>query len=449
MFRPHPYFPHTQADVDAMLARCGVADIEALYADVPPELRLKHPYDIPEAMSEPELRDYFARLDAENRTLKCFAGGGVYHHAVPAAVESILARSEFLTAYTPYQPEVSQGTLQYIFEYQSMMCALTGLEVSNASLYDGATATAEAMLMCVAAARRKRRVLISATMSPAVAQVCGTYARWHGITLETIPEHDGATSLEQLREMLGAGDVAGVILPQPNYYGIVEDFTGVAEDVHAAKALLVLNCVASTLAVLRTPADWGADIAVGDAQSLGMPMNYGGPYLGYMCTTFALMRKMPGRIVGATTDRDGQRVFVLTLQAREQHIRREKATSNICSNQGIMALHTAAYLSLLGPEGLREINEAGCAGIHALVNALAPGGRLTPVYPDRPYLNEVLLRVADGLTARQIIEAAAAQGILAGIEVAPDMLLVACTEMQNRADIDRYVELINDLPLHE
>ena len=449
MFRPHPYFPHTQADVDAMLARCGVADVEALYADVPPELRLKHPYDIPEAMSEPELRDYFARLDAENRTLKCFAGGGVYHHAVPAAVESILARSEFLTAYTPYQPEVSQGTLQYIFEYQSMMCALTGLEVSNASLYDGATATAEAMLMCVAAARRKRRVLISATMSPAVAQVCGTYARWHGITLETIPEHDGATSLEQLREMLGAGDVAGVILPQPNYYGIVEDFTGVAEDVHAAKALLVLNCVASTLAVLRTPADWGADIAVGDAQSLGMPMNYGGPYLGYMCTTRALMRKMPGRIVGATTDRDGQRVFVLTLQAREQHIRREKATSNICSNQGIMALHTAAYLSLLGPEGLREINEAGCAGIHALVDALAPGGRLTPLYPDHPYLNEVLLRVADGLTARQIIEAAAAQGILAGIEVAPDMLLVACTEMQNRADIDRYVELINDLPLHE
>lgn len=449
MLRPHPYFPHTQADVDAMLARCGVTDTDALYADVPPELRLKQPYDIPEAMSEPELREYFAQLDAENRTLKCFAGGGVYHHAVPAAVESILSRSEFLTAYTPYQPEVSQGTLQYIFEYQSMMCELTGLEVSNASLYDGATATAEAMLVCVAAARRRRRVLISATMLPAVAEVCGTYARWHGIALETIPERDGVTCLESLHEMLGAGDVAGVILPQPNRYGIVEDLSGVADEVHAAKALMVMNCVASTLAVLRTPAAWGADIAVGDAQSLGMPMNYGGPYLGYMCTTRALMRKMPGRIVGATTDRNGQRVFVLTLQAREQHIRREKATSNICSNQGIMALHTAAYLSLLGPEGLREVNEAGCAGIHALVEALAPGGRLTPAYPDKPYLNEVLLHVADGLTAREIIEAAAEHGILAGIEVAPDLLLVACTEMQSRADIDRYVELINDLPLHE
>lgn len=449
MFRPHPYFPHTQADVDAMLARCGVDSIEALYADVPQTLRLRRPYDIPQAMSEPELRDFFARLDAENRTLKCFAGGGVYHHAVPAAIESVMARSEFLTAYTPYQPEVSQGTLQYIFEYQSMMCALTGLDVSNASLYDGATATAEAMLMCVAAARRRRRVLISATLSPVVAQVCATYARWNGITLETIPERDGITCLESLRSMLGAGDVAGVILPQPNYYGIVEDLTGVADEVHAAKALLVMNCVASTLAVLRSPAAWGADIAVGDAQSLGMPMNYGGPYLGYMCATRALMRKMPGRIVGATTDRDGQRVFVLTLQAREQHIRREKATSNICSNQGIMALHTAAYLSLLGPEGLREVNEAGCAGIRALVSALADGGRLTPAYPDKPYLNEVLLHVADGLTARQIIDAAVDHGILAGIEVAPDKLLVACTEMQSRADIDRYVELINAIPLHE
>ena len=449
MFVPHHYFPHSQADIDAMLERCGVSDIGELYADVPEQLRLKRPYDLPDALSEPELRELFATLDSENRVLKCFAGAGVYHHFTPAAVSSILSRSEFLTAYTPYQPEVSQGTLQYIFEYQSMMCALTGFEVSNASLYDGATATAEAMLMCVAATRKKRRVLISATVNPAVAQVCATYARWHGIALDTIPEHDGATCRESLREMLGAGDVAGVITAQPNYFGIVEDFSGMADEIHAAKALMVMNCVASTLGVLRSPAEWGADIAVGDAQSLGMPMNYGGPYLGYMCTTRALMRKMPGRIVGATTDAAGRRVFVLTLQAREQHIRREKATSNICSNQGIMALHTAAYLSLMGADGLRRINEMGCAAAHKLVEKLSAGGRLTPAYPDRPYLNEVLLRVAPGLTARGIIDDAAAEGILAGVEVAPDLLLVACTEMQSDADLDNYVKLVNALPTHE
>ncbi|MDE6109881.1 MAG: aminomethyl-transferring glycine dehydrogenase subunit GcvPA, partial [Muribaculaceae bacterium] len=380
----HHYFPHTQADTDAMLERCGATTLDDLYSDVPPSLRMKAPYALPAAMTEPELRRFFRGLDRKNETLTCFAGAGVYHHFTPAAVDSILSRSEFLTAYTPYQPEVSQGTLQYIFEYQSMMCELTGLDVSNASLYDGATATAEAMLMCVAAARKKNRVLISATVNPAVAQVCGTYARWHGIALETIPEHDGVTDLEALDEMLGAGDVAGVILPQPNYYGVVEDFTGVADKLHAVKALMVMNCVASTLAVLRSPGSWGADIAVGDAQSLGMPMNYGGPYLGYMCTTRALMRKMPGRIVGATTDADGKRVFVLTLQAREQHIRRDKATSNICSNQGVMALHTAVYLSLMGPDGLRKVNEAGCATMHALAGKLCATGRVELAYPHRP-----------------------------------------------------------------
>ena len=432
-----------------MLERCGAGTLDALYADVPASLRMKQPYQLPAAMTEPELRRFFRNLDRRNEPLTCFAGAGVYHHFTPAAVESIVARSEFLTAYTPYQPEVSQGTLQYIFEYQSMMCELTGLDVSNASLYDGATATAEAMLMCVAAAKKKNRVLISATMNPAVAQVCGTYARWHGIALDTIPEHDGVTSLEALEEMLGAGDVAGVILPQPNYYGIVEDLSGISEKIHGVKALMVMNCVASTLAVLRTPAQWGADIAVGDAQSLGMPMNYGGPYLGYMCTTRTLMRKMPGRIVGATTDSRGQRVFVLTLQAREQHIRRDKATSNICSNQGIMALHTAAYLSLMGQEGLKEVNEAGCATMHALARRLCDTGRMELAYPDRPYLNEVLMRLKPGLSARGIIEAASAAGILAGVEVAPDLLLVACTEMQGTADVNAYVELIKNLPENE
>lgn len=449
MYTPNHYLPHTDEDIRVMLERCGAGHLDDLYADVPAELRLKNGYSLPNAMTEPELRAFFEQMDSANAGLKCFAGAGVYHHYTPAAVENILARSEFLTSYTPYQPEVSQGTLQYIFEYQSMMCSLTGLDVSNASLYDGCTATAEAMLMMVAAARKKRRVLISATVNPAVAQVCATYARWHGITLETVPEEDGVTCRSQLDRMLDSGDVAGVIIAQPNYYGIVEDYSGLADDVHGSKALLAMNCVASTLSVLKSPGEWGADIAVGDAQSLGIAMNYGGPYIGYMCTTRALMRKMPGRIVGATSDKDGKRVFVLTLQAREQHIRRDKATSNICSNQGIMALHTAAYLSLMGASGLRIVNECGCSNMHNLVDKLKAGGRLTLAWPDRPYLNEVLLKVADGLSASCIIKAAAEHGILAGVEVASDLLLVACTEMQTAEDIDRYVELVNNLPLNE
>lgn len=445
----HHYFPHTPDDIDAMLRRCGAGSLDDLYSDVPESLRMTAPYELPQSMTEPELRRFFRNLDQKNEPLTCFAGAGVYHHFTPAAVESIISRSEFLTAYTPYQPEVSQGTLQYIFEYQSMMCELTGLDISNASLYDGATATAEAMLMCVAAAKKKNRVLISATVNPAVARVCATYAHWHGITLATIPEHDGVTSLEALDEMLGAGDVAGVILPQPNYYGIIEDFSGISDKIHAVKALMVMNCIASTLAVLRTPAGWGADIAVGDAQSLGMAMNYGGPYLGYMCTTRALMRKMPGRIVGATTDAEGKRVFVLTLQAREQHIRRDKATSNICSNQGVMALHTAVYLSLMGKDGLREVNEAGCATMHLLAQKLCDTGRMELAYPDKPYLNEALMRLKTGLSARRIIDEAAAAGILAGVEVAPDLLLVACTEMQSAEEVDAYVELVKKLSTDE
>lgn len=443
--KQHPYLPHTQADVDAMLERCGAADIDALYADVPGELRMKAPYDLPSGMTETGLRRYFEALDMGNRRLMCFAGAGIYHHATPAAVDNLLSRSEFLTAYTPYQPEVSQGTLQYIFEYQSVMCSLTGLDVSNASLYDGTTATAEAMLMCVAAARRRRRVLISATVNPAVVEVCATYARWHGIVLDLVPECGGVTDLDTLRSMLAEGDVAGVILPQPNYYGIVEDFGDIAAEIHAAKALMVMNCVASTLAVLRTPASWGADVAVGDAQSLGMHMNYGGPYLGYMCTTRALMRKMPGRIVGATTDASGQRVFVLTLQAREQHIRRDKATSNICSNQGLMALHVAAYASLLGPQGLREVNEVSCKNAHELARDLVTTGAVSLAFPEKPFLNEFLLRVSDGLTAARIIEEGVCLGFLAGVEIAPQLLLVACTEMQEAVDRERYVTLLKYL----
>jgi glycine dehydrogenase subunit 1 len=438
----HPYFPTSPTDVEQMLARCGASKLDDLYADVPAELRLKAPYALPEAMSETELRRYFSELNQKNQRLACFAGAGFYDHYTPSVIPAVLSRSEFYTAYTPYQPEISQGTLQYIFEYQTIMCELTGMDVSNASMYDGATATAEAMLMAVAASRKKNRVLISSTLNPAVAQVVATYAKYHGVALTTLPAEGGITSRAALEKELEAGDVAGVIVASPNYFGIIEDYTGWADTCHQAKALLIMNCVASTLAVLRTPGEWGADIACGDAQSLGMPLNFGGPYLGYLCCKNELMRKLPGRIVGATTDEKGQRVFVLTLQAREQHIRREKATSNICSNQGLMALHTAVYVALMGPVGLREVNAAGAHCAHTLVENLTKTGLMSLKYPAQPYLNEALMQLAPGITADEVISTCAAHGILAGVKVADNLLLVAATETMADADMMHYIKVL-------
>lgn len=441
----HRYLPHTPEDIDKMLEACHAKALDDLYSDVPGQLRLKHPYELPDQMSEKEVRDFFASMRAKCTPLVCFGGAGFYDHYAPAVINAIISRSEFLTAYTPYQPEISQGTLQYIFEYQSMMTALTGMEVSNASMYDGATATAEAMMMCVAAARKKNRVLISATVNPVVADVCRTYARYHGIALEVIPEKDGVTSEAEFHEMMQAGDVAGVIVAAPNFYGIVENYEGWADYCHERKALFVMNCQASALAAIRTPGEWGADIAVGDAQSLGMPLNYGGPYLGYMCATKALIRKMPGRIVGATTDAAGQRVFVLTLQAREQHIRREKATSNICSNQGLMALYATVYMSLMGPEGMRRVNALSIDGAHYLAAGLEATGKMSLMYPGKPFANEFLMKLSPGTTADAVIGAALEHGIFAGVKLADDLLLIAVTEMQTREDMDKYVSIVKSL----
>lgn len=439
---PHRYLPHTPADIESMLERCGAQSLDDLYSDVPAQLRLSKPYDLPKAMSEPELGRYFDAIAAANRPLRCFAGAGCYHHYTPAAIPAIMSRSEFATAYTPYQPEISQGTLQYIFEYQSMMCRLTGMDVCNASMYDGATATAEAMVMAVASARKKNRVLISAAVDPKVAQVCRTYADGAGIILEVIPQHDGVTDKEELGKMLGAGDVAGVVAMSPNYFGIMEDFDGVADMCHNVKALFIINSHASTLGALKTPAEWGADIACGEAQSLGMPMNYGGPGLGYLCCRQAQMRKMPGRIVGQTTDAAGRRSFVLTLQAREQHIRRQKATSNICSNQGIMTLHAAMYLSLMGAEGLAKVNAISANAAHALAEKLCATGKVRLKYPDRPFLNEFVLELIDPLTADAFLAALEQKGILGGVKLTDNEVLVAATEMCSPEDINEYVNQV-------
>ena len=436
---PYKYFPHTEADIKAMLERIGMQSMDELYAGVPESVRLKKDYDLPEAKSVLEVRGFFRRLGQQNKQLTCFAGGGVYDHYTPAVVPQIVSRSEFLTSYTPYQAEISQGTLHYIFEYQSMMAELTGMDISNASLYDGTTATAEAVMMAAAAAKKANKVLVSETVDPKVLAVVRTYAHFHGIEIEMAKATDGATDMADIERRLAAGGVAGVLVQQPNYYGVVEDYTGLADAAHAAKALLIMNSVAADLAVLRTPGEWGADIAVGDGQSLGLPMSFGGPYVGYMCCREKLMRKMPGRIVGMTKDSRGQRAFVLTLQAREQHIRREKATSNICSNESLMALFATVYMSVMGRQGLKEAAELSYAGAHYLMDRLVATGRFKPAF-NRPFFNEFCVRYAGDVDELQRRFVAA--GIFGGIKVAADTIMFAVTEKRTKEEIDKLIATI-------
>ncbi|WP_281669632.1 aminomethyl-transferring glycine dehydrogenase subunit GcvPA [Segatella buccae] len=435
----YKYFPHTEEDIRQMVAKVGVDSLDDLYAEVPEEIRFKGDYNIPSEMSEPEVRRLFNTLGAQNRQLTCFAGAGVYDHYMPAVVPSILARSEYLTSYTPYQAEVSQGTLHYIFEYQSMMAELTGMETSNASMYDGSTATAEAAMMAVAAGKKARRVLVSATVDPKVLAVVRTYAHFHNFDIALIEAENGATSRDALERGLAEGGVAGVIVQQPNYFGIIEDCDGWADLCHDRKALLIMNSVAADLAVLKTPGEWGADIAVGDAQSLGIPMQFGGPYVGYLCCTEKLLRKMPGRIVGMTRDNRGQRAFVLTLQAREQHIRRQKATSNICSNQSLMALFVTVYLSLMGKHGLREAAELSYAGAHYLCDRLLETGHFRLTYEGRPFFNEFCVDYDGDIDL--LLKVLEANGIFGGVKVGEHTLMLAVTEKRTREEIEQLVKL--------
>ena len=432
------YFPHTDEDLQTMLERVGVQSLDDLYSDIPEAIRFRQEYQLPEAMSEVEVRQAFQQLGSQNRQLTCFAGMGVYDHYTPSVIPQLLQRSEFLTSYTPYQAEISQGTLHYIFEYQSMMAELTGMDVSNASMYDGTTAVAEAMMMAVAAGKKARRVLVSGAIDPKTLEVLQTYALHQGIELVTLPVEEGVTKLSTLHAQLSTTEgVAGVIVQQPNVYGIVEDFTGFADACHDHKALFIVDSVAADLAVLKTPGEWGADIAVGDGQSLGIPMSFGGPYVGYLCCTEKLIRKMPGRIVGMTKDNRGQRAFVLTLQAREQHIRRQKATSNICSNQSLMALFVTMYMSLLGKEGLKEADELSYAGAHYLCDRLLQTGRFHLVY-DQPFFNEFYVRYDGDVEALQ--QRFLAAGILGGIAYG-DGILFAVTEQRTKDEIDNLVKI--------
>ena len=448
-----PYGPHTDGDRKRMLAALGVASVDDLFADIPAELRAAG-IDLPGPEPELQLAARLQALAATNRTdLVSFLGAGVYRHWSPPAVDQLLLRGEWYTAYTPYQPEVSQGTLQSIYEYESLIAELVGLDVVSASHYDGAAATAEAALMTCRQTRRER-VLVSHAVHPHVRATIETYFRG-GLELEEIPvvaagDAAGTTDLAALEALLADPErpVAGVIAAHPNFYGLLEPVTEIGELAHAAGALFVSVIEPVSLAVLKPPGAYGADIAAGEGQPLGIPPQYGGPYLGILASTEALVRQIPGRLVGMTTDLDGQRAFVMTMRAREQDIRRDKAASNICTNQALLALAASIYLATIGPHGLRDVAATGAARAAELAEALDAVGasRLHP----GPYLNEFAVRIPD---ARAVHRRLLDRGILAGLALADaepddpavaDALLVCATELTTGDDIARFAAALGD-----
>ena len=448
-----PYGPHTDGDRERMLAALGVASVDALFADIPAELRAAG-IDLPGPEPELQLAARLQALAAMNRTdLVSFLGAGVYRHWSPPAVDQLLLRGEWYTAYTPYQPEVSQGTLQSIYEYESLIAELVGLDVVSASHYDGAAATAEAALMTCRQTRRER-VLVSHAVHPHVRATIETYFRG-GLELEEIPlvgagDAAGTTDLAALEALLAdpVRPVAGVIAAHPNFYGLLEPVTEIGELAHAAGALFVSVIEPVSLAVLQPPGAYGADIAAGEGQPLGIPPQYGGPYLGILASTEALVRQIPGRLVGMTTDLDGQRAFVMTMRAREQDIRRDKAASNICTNQALLALAASIYLATIGPHGLRDVAATGAARAAELAAALDAVG--APRLHPGPYLNEFAVQIPD---ARAIHRRLLDRGILAGLALADaepddpavaDALLVCATELTTGDDIARFAAALGD-----
>ena len=432
------YVPSTPAERQEMLRAVGAEDFKALYRDVPQEVLLDRPLDLPEGMSELEMSRRMSEMAAKNRLFPTvLRGAGAYDHYIPAVVRSIPAKEEFLTAYTPYQAEMSQGVLQSIFEYQTMICELTGMDVSNASVYDGATAAAEAAAMC---RDRKRRVtLISAAAHPDTINTVRTYCYGTGDELRIVPMKDGKTDIEALRAML-TPEVASFYVQQPNFYGQLEDAEALGALVHEAGALYVMGCNPISLGILKTPRDCGADVAVGEGQPLGMPLSYGGPYLGFMATTSKHMRKLPGRIVGETVDDEGRRAYVLSLQAREQHIRREKASSNICSNEALCALTAAVYLATVGPEGLAEAARQCMAKAHYLCQKLCGIDGVELVYT-----GEFFHEFVTTLPRRdEVLKALEDAGILGGLPVEEGVLWCA-TEKQSREELDRAAAIVKEV----
>ncbi|OPL17604.1 MAG: hypothetical protein AVO35_09235 [Candidatus Aegiribacteria sp. MLS_C] len=435
------FIPDSSGTRRELLRTIGIEDFEELLGPIPKKYRLTRPLELPGPMSELGLLREFGRLARNNEGAGkvCFAGAGAYDHFIPAAVDHILLRSEFYTAYTPYQAEVSQGTLQAIFEYQTMIARLTGMEMANASMYDGASAAAEACLMAMRSTG-KDRVLVAGSLNPRWLQVIRTYIRRKDFRLDGIPfGSDGRLDIDATAGMAGEG-VAAILVQYPNYYGLVEDLEPLAELAHSEEALLVVAADPVALPMLRSPGDAGADIVVGEGQSMGIPLSYGGPYVGFMAAAMKLARKMPGRIIGRTEDRAGQTGYVMTLQTREQHIRREKATSNICSNQALMALANTVYLSLMGEEGFREISSQCYHRSHYLEEGLLGIPGVRRVFEGTPFFRE--FAISFPVSADRFLEGMLEAGILPGVpltELGDGAMLVTATEKRDRSQLDAYV----------
>ena len=432
------YVPSTGEQRQEMLRAIGMQDFRDLYRDVPADMILDRPLNIPEGMSELEVTRAMTAMAAKNTVFPTvLRGAGAYDHYIPSIVKSVTSKEEFLTAYTPYQAEMSQGVLQSIFEYQTMICELTGMDVSNASVYDGATAAAEAAAMC---RDRKRRVtLISGAAHPDTINTVRTYCYGTGDELRVVPAKDGRTDLDALREML-TPDVASFYIQQPNFFGQLEDADAIGALVHEAGAMYVMGCNPIALGIMKTPAACGADVAVGEGQPLGMPLSYGGPYLGFMATLTKHMRKLPGRIVGETTDHDGRRAYVLSLQAREQHIRREKASSNICSNQALCALTAGVYLAAMGPEGLAEAARQSMAKAHYLCRGLTAIEGVELVYTGE-FFHEFVTTLP---RQDEVLTALEKAGILGGLPIEGGVLWCA-TEKATKAEMDRAIAIVKEV----
>jgi len=432
------YIPSTREERLEMLKTVGVSDYRDLYRDVPQEMYLDRPLNIPEGKSELEVSRTVRAMAEKNRVFPTvLRGAGAYDHYIPSIVRYIPTKEEFLTAYTPYQAEMSQGILQSIFEYQTMICELTGMDISNASVYDGATAAAEAAAMC---RDRKRRVtLISGAANPDTINTVRTYCYGTGDELRVIPVKDGKTDLAAMKELLTA-DVASVYIQQPNFYGQFEDADAIGEAVHEAGAMYVMGCNPIALGMMKTPRECGADVAVGEGQPLGMPLSFGGPYLGFMATLQKHMRKLPGRIVGETTDSKGERCYVLTLQAREQHIRREKASSNICSNQALCALTAGCYMAAMGPVGLREAAKQSMSKAHYLASLLTAIEGVTLRYSGE-YFHEFITEMPK---IPEVLDALEAAGILGGLPLDGGILWCA-TEKIPKAELDRAAAIVKEV----
>ncbi|MEZ5602382.1 MAG: aminomethyl-transferring glycine dehydrogenase subunit GcvPA [Candidatus Competibacteraceae bacterium] len=450
-----PFIPHTSDDVRAMLAAIGASDLDTLFEEIPSALRVGELPALPEALNELQVTRLMEARAADYPRPLCFLGAGAYEHHIPAAVWEIVGRGEFYSAYTPYQPEASQGTLQVLYEYQSMMAGLTGLAVSNASLYDGASALAEALLMAVRANRKSKskRILIPRALHPLYRRTVHAIVHNQGIELVEVPYDPagGHTPVEALAPYAGQ-DFAALVIPQPNFFGVLEDVDALTDWAHQHNALAVAVVNPTALAILKPPGEWGdagADIACGDGQPLGSPLSSGGPYFGFLCCRREWVRQMPGRLVGRTVDLDGKTGFTLTLQAREQHIRRSKATSNICTNQGLMVTAATLYLSLLGPRGLEQVAAACHANTRVLVEQLTQVPGVSRVF-DRPVFHEAVLRLPR--PASEVLDGLLTRGILGGFDLNDDYpelghaLLVCATETREEADLRRYAAALAALP---